>query len=133
MLHPPGGSGPCILIGEDDSSVCSVLEVLLEDEGYRLVVASDGHDALTVAERERPDLILIDLGMPRLDGEGFCRAYRAGGGPAPVVLITAAGAEVVAAAMTSCDAVAYIPKPFDINHVLEIVSRFVGRAVPGGL
>jgi DNA-binding response OmpR family regulator len=125
-MFAEGDSSPVsILIAEDDPYIRESLELLLEDEGYVVLTSADGVAALEVALREHPDLILIDLGMPRLDGAGFCRAYREQGGPAPVILITAADPRKVEQAVTQCNAMAYIRKPFDIDQVLEAVAQHV--------
>jgi DNA-binding response OmpR family regulator len=105
-------AGAVILIGDDDRDVRDTLVMLFESEGYCTVVAVDGVDALNLARRERPELILLDMGMPRLVGAGFCRAYRAEGGATAVVLISAG---------IPC-AAASIEKPFDIDELLETVA-----------
>jgi DNA-binding response OmpR family regulator len=120
---PP--DGPLILVAEDDAEIRALFEMFLHDEGYRVVVAVDGVDALDLAGRERPALILLDLGLPRLNGPDFCRAYRDGGGSAPVVLATAADPAAVAVALKACGAAGYIPKPFDIDEVLQTIAGLV--------
>jgi DNA-binding response OmpR family regulator len=114
---------PLILIAEDDPDVLDVLELLLGDAGYRIVTAVDGLAALEAERRDAPDLILINDGMPHLDGAGFCEAYRDGGGMAPVVLISAASPEALTATAERCGAVAAIAKPFDVDEVLAIIAR----------
>jgi CheY-like chemotaxis protein len=113
--------GTCILVAEDDPAVREVLRDVIEAEGYAVTQARDGVEALIVAHARRPDLIIIDLNMPRLGGEAFCHAYRERGGSAPVVLITAASQEAIEA----CGAVGYIPKPFDIDDVLDLIARYL--------
>src|SRR4051812_8262967 len=90
MKNEPQPDGPLVLIVEDDRSIRGVLDVLLCDEGYRVLTVADGAAGLDVAERERPPVILLDLGLPLLEGPEFCRIYREHGGEAPVILITAA-------------------------------------------
>ena len=118
-------AGPLVLVAEDEPAIRLVLEDLLSDEGYRVQTAADGAAALDIAERDEPAVILLDLGLPLLDGPEFCRAYREGGGEAPVVLVTAANQAIVETAMEACGAAAYIPKPFTIEAVLETVARLV--------
>ena len=125
MVADGDGNPASILIAEDDPSIRDTLELLLQDEGYVVMTSADGVVALEVALRERPDLILIDLGMPRLDGAGFCHAYRENGGPAPVILITAADPVKVEQAILQCNARAYISKPFDIDRVLETIAQYI--------
>ena len=86
-----------------------------------------GLEALDLARSSTPDVILVDAGMPRLDGAGFCRAYCEAGGVSPVILISAGGDKVIAETVEACGAAAFIPKPFDIGEALETVSRLVSR------
>ena len=120
---------PSILVADDSSDIRAVLTMLLEDAGYSVVEAVDGQDALEVALHCEVDLILLDIGMPRLTGTAFCLAYRYRGGQAPVILITAALSDDVADAVEACGAVGHIRKPFDIEQVLDMVERYVGRSL----
>jgi CheY-like chemotaxis protein len=70
------GTTPTILVAEDNDDNRLVMKMLLELRGYRVVVASNGHEALATAERERPDLILMDLRMPQLNGLATARYLR---------------------------------------------------------
>src|SRR5215212_8610914 len=117
--------GPLILVAEDDRALRDLLDSLLTDEGYRVLTAADGVEALAIGGRSQPDVILLDLNLPLMNGPELCRAYREGGGEAPVVLVTAADPTLVAEAMDACVADAYIGKPFDIEAVLATVARFV--------
>ena len=90
--------------------------------------AVNGLEALAVAERERPDIIVLDFVMPRLDGPGFCRAYRGRGGTAPIVLITAVlrvGIAEVRKHAAVCGAAAVLVKPFSIEKLLATVGRLI--------
>jgi two-component system chemotaxis response regulator CheY len=118
-----------VLIAEDDPVIGHILELLLSDEGYSPLVVVDGQAALDLALTRQIDLILLDLQMPVLNGEGFCRAYRERGGSAPVLLLTAASDAIVRAAVTACGAVGSIPKPFDVDDVLATVARYA--PIPG--
>src|SRR5690348_1035054 len=112
------GSMPVILVAEDSPDIRALLTMLLEDEGYRVVEAIDGQDALECALHREIDLILLDIAMPRLTGTAFCLAYHRCGGHAPVILISAALSDTIAVAVAACGAVGTIRKPFDIEHVL---------------
>jgi CheY-like chemotaxis protein len=120
---------PVILVAEDSSDIRAVLTMLLEGAGYSVVGATDGQDALEIALERDIDLILLDIAMPRLTGTAFCLAYRYRGGHVPVILITAALSDAVAVAVEACGAVGHIRKPFDIEQVLDIVERHVGRSL----
>ncbi len=116
-----------ILIIDDNPDVRSILAMLLEEDGYSVEEAVDGEAALDRALDRAVNLIVLDVAMPRRDGPAFCRAYRERGGQAPIILVTAAAEEAVATAITTCGAVEYIPKPFDIEPALETIKRHAGR------
>jgi DNA-binding response OmpR family regulator len=118
-----------VLIAEDDPVIGQILQQLLSDEGYSALVVVDGQAALDLALTRQIDLILLDLQMPVLDGESFCRAYRERGGSAPVLLLTAAAEAIVRAAVTACGAAGHIPKPFDVDDVVATVARYA--PIPG--
>jgi two-component system, OmpR family, response regulator MprA len=117
---------PRILVVEDDADIRDLLDGLLTDEGYEVTLASDGVDALELVATLRPDLILLDVGLPRLDGPSFCRAYREGDGRAPVLLISAADPTKIDEAVDACGAAGYIAKPFEVDELMATVSRLVG-------
>ena len=117
---------PPILVVDDDAGIRDLLELLLSGEGYRVLVAGDGAAAFDLATAEDVDLILLDVVMPLFDAAGFCRAYRATCGTAPVVLISAAPPDVVDAAMEASGAAAAIRKPFEVDELLGIVARLAG-------
>ncbi|MFN8559657.1 MAG: response regulator [Dehalococcoidia bacterium] len=119
---------PYVLVVDDDPDIRRLLEEVLTDEGYETRLASNGAEALTaVAERE-PDLILLDLMMPVMDGRQFCerflRSRDAGGRRAPVLVISADRALPEQARRMGVDG--YIAKPFDIDHPLDVVARRLG-------
>lgn len=112
-----------VLVVEDDPSVRDVLHLVLESEGYRVSLAGDGLEALTRLDQELPDLILLDLMLPRLDGDTFlAELERRGLWPGiPVIVLSAAvGADRWA---TRVRADGYVSKPFDIVALLDEVSR----------
>ena len=114
---------PRVLLVEDDAGIRSVMADVLADEGYEVREAGDGYEALAVLDRWRPDLIVLDLMMPNLDGFGFRRAQRArpDARDIPILVVTARpslGAEVEA-----LDAAAVIPKPFDVDTLVVRVEQ----------
>ena len=119
-------SKACILVADDSAVIREVLTTLLDDEGYRTVEAANGRDALDLALSQHVDLIVLDLEMPLLNGHAFCAAYREHGGQAPVLLLTGSSPGAVAAAIDSCGAVGFIPKPFELDEVLTSVERHLG-------
>ena len=117
------GHRPVILVADDDPDIRSILTMLLREEGYRILEAADGQEALDHALSRSVDLILLDLGMPRLTGQGFCQAYRERDGQAPVILITAAHGPAITEALETCGAADCVTKPFDIERLLATIER----------
>lgn len=113
-----------ILLVDDDESILSTVEFLLNDEGYPVMVAANGSEALARAAARTPCLILLDMKMPVMDGWAFAAAYRDSPGPhAPIIVMTAAHDSHQRAAEISADDV--IAKPFDVNHLLDLVRKYV--------
>jgi two-component system, chemotaxis family, chemotaxis protein CheY len=115
--------GP-VLIVDDDDGIRESIDMTLSDEGYEVLTASHGADALTLVDHHSPSLILLDMRMPVMDGWQFARAYRQMPGPhAPIVVFTAALEAAGRAAEIHADGV--LPKPFSLSELLEIVGRYV--------
>lgn len=110
--------GP-ILVIDDDPDLCAMLKRTLEHEGWRVVTASDGIQAIRAYELNRPSLLLVDLMMPNLDGEELLRVL----GPTrpPVVLVTASVRRLEVAERFAADDT--LEKPFDLDDVVAIVRR----------
>jgi CheY-like chemotaxis protein len=118
-----------ILVVDDDESTRQVVTAVLEDGGYEVVTARDGVAALDIVTHRRPDLILLDLRMPTVDGPAFARAYRAVPGPhAPIVILTASLAMETAEHTERIGAGGFIRKPFDVDALLESVALCCGPA-----
>lgn len=116
-----------ILIVEDELPIQSVLKELLTDAGYEAVTASDGAEALELFQRDRYDLVLLDIMMPRLDGYGVCRAIRETDGT-PVVMLTALDEEEAQIKAFELQADDYITKPFSVRLVLLRIEAVLRRA-----
>jgi len=112
-----------ILVVDDEAAIRNLLHDLLGDEGYVVSTASNGRSALAMVRQERPDLILMDVMMPELDGLETLRHLRGGADSAsiPVILMSAA------AYLTpdSADGTAFIAKPFNLDHVLAVVAQML--------
>lgn len=112
-----------ILVVEDDEAILRSIEEILTDEGYAVAAALNGKEALERVQRAAPDLILLDMKMPVMDGWAFAAAYRELPGPhAPIIVMTAAHDAQQRASEISADDV--IAKPFDVNHLLDIVRKY---------
>jgi two-component system chemotaxis response regulator CheY len=116
-----------ILVVDDDESIRAVVQELLISEGYEVRVAPHGLVALRLIEETPPDLILLDLLMPIMDGREFAQAYRALPGPhAPIILLTATFDSEASALLMSADG--YLDKPFLVEELLELLHQTLERA-----
>lgn len=114
------GGGARVLIVDDDAGIREFVRTVLVDEGYQVAEATDGSEALDQVARERPDLILLDLRMPVMDGWEFVKVYRARPGPhAPIVIVTAA--MDVAKDAKDIGADGFLAKPFQLDELLGLV------------
>lgn len=115
-----------ILVVDDEASIAETLSIVFEDEGFRCAIASNGADALAEARRDRPDLVVLDLMMPVMDGRATLQALRAD--PAlrevPVVVMSAAPALFDGLAAVP---EAFLEKPFDIDAMVALARRWVER------
>ena len=117
-----------VLIVEDDKNIAELLQLYLEKEGYAVTVAGDGGQGLAKFRAIRPDLVLLDLMMPVLDGWEVCKAIRAES-QTPVIMLTAKGevSDKVAGLKTGADE--YITKPFEMREVLARIEAVLRRSV----
>lgn len=113
---------PRVLVVDDDEIIRALMAITLADEGYNVLEAEDGAAALRVASECPPDLIVLDMNMPRLDGWAFVRRYREQSArPAPIVVSTAAGnAAFCAEALQAAGAVG---KPFELEELCRAVAQ----------
>jgi len=116
---------PGILIVDDEPNLVLALELLMKKEGYETHAVSDGEKALEVAEWLRPDLILLDVMMPKVDGFEVCQRIRAN--PAlsgvSIIMLTAKGREVEREKGLALGADLYITKPFSTREVVRKVKE----------
>lgn len=121
-----------ILIVEDDPLNAKLLTNLLEAHGYRTALATNGPDGVTAFEREKPDLALIDVQLPRKNGFEVCFEIKrsAAGASTPVLLMSAVHTDRVHANRYSADlrAEGYLIKPFDMNVLMARVHELIGQA-----
>ena len=118
-----------VLVVDDDEQLRYVLRETMTEDGYEVEAASNGREALTIIERWQPDLIVLDLMMPVMDGETFRQEQRRLGlvERAPVIVLSAAREMLSIAERVG--AAASVPKPFDLDDLLATVSRLA--ASPG--
>jgi DNA-binding response OmpR family regulator len=116
-----------ILVVDDKSSVRTLVREYLTAEGYRVVVAENGRDALFVARHEKPDLILLDIMMPEMGGYEFLRLYRKERNT-PVILLTAKPEESDKVLGLELGADDYITKPFGMRELVARIRAVLRRA-----
>ncbi len=117
-----------ILVVEDEPGIVLGLRDNLEYEGFEVRAAADGEEALRCALEERPDLILLDLMLPRLSGLDVCRQLRRQGVETPVIMLTARGQEIDKVLGLEIGADDYVTKPFSIRELLARVRAQLRRA-----
>jgi two-component system response regulator AtoC len=112
-----------VLIIDDDPGVRRSISLILEEEGYEVLTASDGREGLEVALETNPDLLLCDVRMPRLEGLEFLDEYRAAGGEGLVIMITAYGSTELAIEAMKRGAYDYLAKPFSADEALLVLRK----------
>jgi len=118
--------GSKVLIVEDDQTLLSVLKYNLVKEGFAVVTAADGVEALEVARRERPQLIVLDVMLPKLDGFEVCRILRRET-TAPILMVTARSEEIDKVVGLELGADDYMTKPFGMREFLARVRAMLRR------
>jgi len=109
-------SSEYVLVVDDDASIRALTISVLEDAGFAVREAPNGAAAMAVVEAGAPNLVILDLQMPVMDGRAFFRALRAAGHAMPVLLLSAHGVD---SAMAELGAQGAIAKPFDIDDLLD--------------
>ena len=120
-----------ILIAEDDEGVRGAIRRALEQEGYQVTVAEDGARALEISENMTPDLYLLDVMMPEVDGLSVCRTLRRRGDATPILVVTAR--HLISDRVAGLDAGAddYLVKPFALEELLARVRALLRRGAIG--
>jgi CheY-like chemotaxis protein len=116
-----------VLVVEDDANMQGFLQEVLASEGYSVLTSSDGQDALTQALARKPDLILLDLVMPNLDGVTFCKAIRADPRTqnVPIIVVTSLNMQAKLEECMAAGADDFIGKPFDVQDLVARVASML--------
>jgi two-component system KDP operon response regulator KdpE len=120
-----------ILVVDDESGLARALAINLRAHGYDVGTAGDGTSALAAAAAHPPDLVILDLGLPDLDGVEVVRGLR-GWSTAPVLVLSARHAQEQKVAALDAGADDYVTKPFGMDELLARVRAALRRAIPGG-
>ena len=116
-----------ILVVDDDLNICELLRLYLEKEGYTVVIANDGVTAVSTFQEESPDLVLLDIMLPRLDGWQVCREIRKFSDN-PIIMLTAKGEVFDKVLGLELGADDYVVKPFDTKEIIARVKAVLRRA-----
>ncbi|MBN2483067.1 MAG: response regulator [Candidatus Omnitrophica bacterium] len=114
-----------ILVVEDEDSIRNVLEVRLKNCGFEVVTAADGEDGLNKARAEKPDLMILDLGLPKLPGEEVCRQLRNEENNVPIIMLTAKTEDVDRVVGKVLGANYYMTKPFEWTELLKKIYKYL--------
>jgi DNA-binding response OmpR family regulator len=120
---------PKILVVDDELDIVKVVRAYLEQSGFRVITASDGEHALAVFRHEKPDLIVLDLSLPKIDGLDVCRAVRREGNT-PIIMLTARVEETDRLIGLEIGADDYVVKPFSPREVVARVRTVLRRSAP---
>lgn len=115
-----------VLIVDDDSNICELLRLYLEKDGFDTIIANDGEAAILKYNLEEPDLILLDVMMPKLDGWQVCRTIRKSSS-VPIIMLTAKGETFDKILGLDLGADDYVTKPFDSKEVVARVKAVLRR------
>ena len=116
-----------VLVVDDDPNICDVLRMYLENEGYSVILAYDGEEALVKFNALKPDIILLDVMLPTLDGWQVCREIRKTSNT-PIIMLTAKGETFDKVLGLELGADDYVTKPFDAKEVMARVKAVLRRA-----
>ena len=121
-------NGSTILVVEDEQSIASLVTLYLSNEGFRVAQIADGALALAEVERVKPDLVILDVMLPGMDGVEICRRLRAASEALPIVMLTARDAEVDRILGLELGADDYITKPFSPRELVARVKAVLRRS-----
>lgn len=116
-----------ILIVDDDENICELLRLYLEKDGFETIVANDGEQAVEFASKYSPDLILLDIMLPKLDGWQVCREIRKTS-ETPIIMLTAKGETFDKILGLELGADDYVSKPFDTKEVIARIKAVLRRS-----
>ena len=116
-----------VLVVDDDPNICDVLRMYLENEGYSVILAYDGEEALVKFNALKPDIILLDVMLPKMNGFDVCRTLRTEGDNVPVLILTAREEEADKVLGLEIGADDYITKPFSVRELIARVGANIRR------
>jgi DNA-binding response OmpR family regulator len=121
-------TGELLLLVDDEPNIIELAQLYLEREGYRTVSAADGKSALEVVEQHRPDLVVLDVMLPELDGLEVCRRLRKKEDPVPILMLTARDEDIDKIMGLELGADDYLTKPFNPRELVARVKAVLRRS-----
>lgn len=118
---------PRILLVEDDPLMVKTLQLCLDDAGYRLLISRSGDEGLKIALSQKPDLVILDVGLPRLSGLDVCRELRRVHFASPILMLTARHLVEDRIVGLNAGADDYLPKPFELREFMARVQALLRR------
>jgi len=126
----PAAAGQTVLVAEDDPDIRMMVSTMMEMRGYRVVLAADGQETLEVARAERPDIILMDLQLPRLNGFSVARFIRQDEPlrKVPIIVVSAHDPAKHRNLALAAGCNAFVTKPIDFDRLEELMVRLMSAA-----
>ncbi|MGD9224071.1 MAG: response regulator transcription factor [Desulfobacteraceae bacterium] len=122
----------CVLVIEDDPNTANLIDLYLEKEGLKALQANDGAKGLALAQRYRPDLVVLDIMLPKMDGWEVCRQLRKRS-EVPVIMLTARGEEIDRVSGLTLGADDYVVKPFSPRELVARIKAVLRRTASSGI
>ena len=125
-----GAAAPLVLVVEDSDAIRAAFTILLEESGYAVAAAATGAEALRLAERRAPDLVLLDLGLPDMRGLDVARRLKADPATArvPLVALTGRDDETDRGALLAAGCAAYLVKPIDTQQLIRSLPGYIASS-----
>lgn len=122
--------GKTILVADDEPNILKSIKLVLEEEGYEILTARDGEETLRLALNKRPDLIILDIKMPKVSGQEVHRRLKENKKTEglPIIILTAIGQEIPEREGWKLNGVDYITKPFSPYGIVERVNEILGHS-----
>lgn len=120
-------TGAKVLVVEDEGTLALLMRMFLEDEGFDVRVASDGQHGLDLFYKERPDIVVTDYMMPRMDGSTMVARLRAAGERVPVIMASAVASRQIAE-VANIDVDAFLSKPYRDSQLIALIRRQLAKA-----
>ena len=126
-MTPSGAAAPLVLVVEDDFAIRAAYTILLEESGYAVAAAATGAEAVRLAERRAPELVLLDLGLPDMPGLDVARRIKANPATSrvPVVALTGRDDEAQRGALMAAGCAAYLVKPVDTQQLIRSLPGYI--------